>query len=139
MASRRINRRKSGGDPLRLIRAVVIGCVLTAAMVLLFACTLRWQWIKTERIPFVNTLIKALAACVTGVLLADPSKERVWLSAGFAGLCTILLSFVVFSILNGSFAPRWSNLSDLLMAFACGACSAILTARTKESLSTKKD
>jgi len=121
-----------------LVKNTIYACILTAVLVLLLAFLLRWEWIAAERMDFVNTLIKAVSACFVGVLFSGRDTHGTWRWAGLSGALYMALSFVVFAILNGSFAFHAGMLSDVLMAFACAACTCILAGYLRERIAARK-
>jgi len=121
-----------------VLKITLYACILTAALVILLALMLRWEWIGTERIDFMNTLIKAVSACFVGALFSARSARGTWMWAGLSGALYMIASFLVFSILNGSFEFHAGQVSDVLMAFACAACTCILASYLRERLSARK-
>ncbi len=126
------NRRKRADSPLLIWKAAVLAAVMTAVLVLLLALSLKWEWLGVSHIRIVNTLIKALSACFAGFVVSHGRYRRLWLVAGLAGVIYIAASFAVFGILNGSFRVSVSNLSDVLMAFACSACTSLIVKTLRE-------
>ena len=106
-------------------KAALLACILTAVLVLLLALSMKWEWIGMERVDAVNTLIKAVSACFAGFITSFQKVRRCWLVAGLVGMGYMIAAFIVFGILNGSFAVSLSNAADVLMAFACAACTCI--------------
>lgn len=109
-----------------VLKTALLLSIVTAALVLVLAFTLRWDWISADRIDFVNTCIKALTACLGGFLFARSVHRGAWTAAGLCAVLYMLLSFVVFAICSGSFSPSVGQAIDLLMVFTCAACSEIL-------------
>ena len=122
----------AGGILIAVAKAALLGAILTAVLVLLFAISMKWEWISMERAALVNTFIKAASACFAGFLLSLQKVRRRWLFAGLAGVLYMVASFAVFGVLNGSFAVSFGNVSDVLMAFACAACTCILVSILRE-------
>lgn len=123
---RRSARPDSGAYVLLTFRAALLSCILTAVLVLLLAFTLKWEWIRTEQIHIVNTIIKTLSAGVAGLLCARQIGSRVWLFAGCAGVLYMMLSYVVFSLIERSFSVTAAFASDILMGFVVAASVAAL-------------
>ena len=108
------------------VRNALLGSILTAALALLFAISMKWEIFSVESIDTVNTIIKAAAACFVGVLTARASIQKGWILAGVSGLLCLAISFAVFAVLNGAFAFSMHTVCDGLMAFACAACACVL-------------
>ena len=127
---RRQPRRPAAPAVLLCIRNALFGCILTAALVLLLAISMKWEILSVDAIDTCNTAIKALAACFVGALVSRGAgrdeKGRGWLAAGLCGMLCMAVSFALFAILGGGFTLRMGTVYDLLMAFACAACTRIL-------------
>ena len=139
MKRTRARKGASKGVVLVCAKAALAGCIVTAVLVLLLAMTMRWEWIRMERVELVNTLIKAVSAAYCGVLTAGLSVRRGWLVSGGVGVAYMVIAFAVFGILNGGFAFGLNTVSDLLMAFACAACVSIAVKLLRESGARKAD
>ena len=117
--------RSAGSIVISCIKIILIACIGTALLVLILALTMKWEWVHMERVGAINTVIKALSACFAGFMASKIRIQRCWLLAGILGLLYMAVSFVIFAILNGRFQLGVSNVSDLLMAFACASCTCI--------------
>lgn len=133
----RSNHNRLQNTVLSAIKIVLLACILTAVLVLILAVTMKWEWIGMEDVDTANTCIKAISACFAGIFAASLDVKRKWLAAGLLGMLYMALSYGIFSILNGAFYFNWSNLSDLLMTFACASCSCIAIGILLESFSHK--
>ncbi len=111
---------------IRSLRASILACILTAVLVLILALLLRWDVFSDSALGALTIAIKAICACVAGFLHVNGSIRRLWILAGFSGMLYMILSLVVFSLLSGEFAIKLSQVSDILMGFACAACCCIL-------------
>ena len=116
-------RKRAGETVLQIVSASLFACIATAAAVILLALMLRWEWFALSHIPLVNTLIKALSAAFAGFLIAKRMQETPhgWSIAGCAGSLYILLSYIVFSLIERDFSVTWFFVSDLLTGFLCAA------------------
>lgn len=119
------------------IKIVLVTCIATAILVLLLAVSMKWEWLGMERVDTVNTCIKAASACLAGYLASKLKWKRIWMAAGIIGTLYMALSFLIFAILNGSFRISVSNVSDILMAFACASCTCIAAGILAEQFGEK--
>ena len=119
------------------IKIILIACILTAILVLMLALSMKWEWIGMESVDAVNTCIKAISACLAGFLASKLKIRRNWLAAGVIGMLYMVISFVIFAVLNGSFHISTGNISDVLMAFACASCTCIATGIILEQFGSK--
>ena len=122
---------------IKSLRAALLACILTALLVFILALLLRWDVFSESGLGALTITIKALCACFAGFLHHDASIKRLWVLAGISGVLYMLLSLVVFSLLSGEFAIRFSHFSDMLMGFACAACTCILRAMLHKKPETK--
>lgn len=122
---------------IKSLRAALLACILTALLVFVLALLLRWDVFSENGLGALTLIIKALCACFAGFLHHDASIKRLWVLAGISGVLYMLLSLLVFSLLSGEFAIRLSHLSDMLMGFACAACTCILRGMLQRKSETK--
>lgn len=125
-AARRSRSQKLSYQLVKSLRAALLACILTALLVLVLALLLRWDIFSEAALNALTIVIKALCACFAGFLHHDASIKRLWLLAGLSGMLYMLLSLITFSLVSGEFDVRFSQISDLLMGFACAACTCIL-------------
>ena len=115
-----------GYNIIKSLRASLLACTLTALLVLMLALLLRWDVLEISSLNSWSIAIKAICACAAGMLHFDGSIKRLWVIAGLSGVLYIALSIAVFSLLSGEFTLKLSQLSDLMMGFACASCTCIL-------------
>lgn len=111
-------------------KAVAAATILTIALVLIFALTLKMGVLGEGSIPVVNQLIK-----VCGILLAaffatrKPGRKAA--RAVLSGVFFIIFGIAVFSLLDGQFIFALSMLWDILMGALIGLLAGMLFARTQ--------
>lgn len=124
-------RGKRNGDTaislLYMLRAALIGCIATAALMLLIAILLKWEWFSISSLNILNTLIKTLCAALAGYCCIRFSNGAHAINAGGAGVIYILLSYVVFRLIEQDFAFRLSDLADVALAFTAALAAALIT------------
>ena len=112
---------------LTLLKAAFIGCVVSVALIVIFA-TLMWkQVVGVELIPIVNAAIKVIGAAAAGFFAQRGCGSRAWLFGGAAWLIYSMLAYAVFSILSGSFALNMAMLSDMGIGLLSGMLCAMVT------------
>ena len=85
---------------LTLLKAAFIGCVVSIALIVIFAALMWKQVVGVELIPIVNAAIKVIGAAAAGFLAQRGCGSRAWLFGGAAGLIYAMLAYAVFSILS---------------------------------------
>lgn len=69
-----------------LLKAAFIGCVVSVALIVIFAALMWKQVVGVELIPIVNAAIKVIGAAAAGFLAQRGCGSRAWLFGGAAGL-----------------------------------------------------
>lgn len=100
--------------------AVSVGAVAVVSLLLLK------QTISMDAVPYVNTGLKVICSAVAALLAVLRAKERVLLRSVLAGVCYMAVSFLVFSLVTGSFSLSADNLYDLLICAFSGAVVGIV-------------
>lgn len=109
-----------------VIKCCLIGIVVTLVGIVAFAVVLKFADLSTKVIGYVNDVIKALSIFVMVLLLKKCSGEKLLLKSIFGGVAYAVLSFVIFSILNGSFGLNLSVLYDLLFAVIVAVIASVI-------------
>lgn len=114
------------------IRAALIGCILTAALILLLAFALKTGLVMLSAVRLINTLIKAVCAGVAGLLCASRLHSYAAVYGGLSGLLYIAVAYLLFSLIEHSFVFDWGTVSDLALGFLCGIGIAMIHKLVRE-------
>lgn len=114
------------GNLLRLVKAALFGCVMTVAILLLFALLLKWEIFGEGSIPIATSIIKALCAGCTGLIVAKNMQTRPWLWAGLGGVVYILMAFAAFSLVEKVMSLSFGLMADMILGFLAGAAGGML-------------
>ncbi len=112
---------------LTLLKAAFIGCVVSVALIVIFAALMWKQVVGVELIPIVNAAIKVIGAAAAGFLAQRGCGSRAWLFGGAAGLIYAVIAYALFSILSGGFALNMAMLSDMGIGLLAGMLCAMVT------------
>lgn len=115
----------------KLFFASVISLVLSLGLILIFALTIKWFNLSDGVIAPVNIVIKILSIAV-GVLIATKDGRLGIKKGAVVGSMYIVLCYIVFSALLGSFSLGISNLWDLLLGIISGAVLGVLFVNMKK-------
>ena len=107
-------------ETLRFTKGLIVAVILSLGLVLLFAFCLKWFDLADSFIVPVNMAIKGLCVVVGSIISIKKDTEKGLLKGASFGALFIVLAFVVFSILSGSFSLNLSNLLDLVFASTLG-------------------
>ncbi|MDL2257888.1 TIGR04086 family membrane protein [Eubacteriales bacterium OttesenSCG-928-K08] len=111
---------------LRVLKAALVGCVLTIIAVLVFALILKWNIIHENGVTVATSIIKAICAAFAGLLCANGCDGRGWLWGGFAGSLYIAIAFLAFSFVEKMFLFNLGLLSDVCMGFVAGVAGSMI-------------
>lgn len=110
-----------------LLKAAFIGCVVSVAMIVIFAALMWKQVVGVELIPIVNAAIKVIGAAAAGFFAQRGCGSHAWLFGGAAGLIYAVIAYALFSILSGGFALNMAMLSDMGIGLLAGMLCAMVT------------
>ena len=93
---------------------------------------LRFSDISEEVIKPVNQIIKIVSVLIGAYIGMKGCREMGLITGFFIGLFYTIVSFVVFSLLNGSFCFRSSLINDVIFGGIAGAISGILAVNLRK-------
>lgn len=106
--------------------ASLISSALSVGLVALVSFLLLKQTISMDAVPYVNTGLKVVCSALAALLAVMRAKELVLVRGVLAGACYMVVSFIVFSLVTGSFEAGAENLYDLLICSLSGAAVGII-------------
>ena len=111
---------------LTIIKCVMIGIVATLLGVVIFAIVLKFVDIPSKVVGYVNDAIKVISLFVMVLCLKKKNEGNLLLRSVFGGLIYAVLSFIIFSILNGGMVFNLSVVYDLIFAVVASIIVAII-------------
>lgn len=99
-----------------ILKCCLLAIVVTLVGIVLLAVVLKFVDLSSMVISYINDIIKALAIFVMILCIKKRNSDKLLVKSIVGGILYALLSFVVFSILNGSFTFNLSFLYDLLFS-----------------------
>lgn len=99
-----------------LIKCCLIGIISTLAGILLFAVVLKFADLSNQIISYVNMVIKLFSIFIMIMCVKRNNDGNFFIKSLLAGLFYAVLSFTIFSVLNGEFVFNLSVLYDVLFA-----------------------
>ncbi|MBE5741282.1 MAG: TIGR04086 family membrane protein [Clostridiales bacterium] len=111
---------------LSIIKCCLLGIVVTLLGVVIFAVVLKFTDLNTTVISYINDVIKAISIFVMVLCIKKANDDKLLLRSIVGGVLYAVLSFVVFSILNGGFAFNLSLLYDLLFSVIVSAIASVI-------------
>lgn len=109
-----------------IVKSCLLGLVVTLIGTVILAVILKFADIPSKVVSYINDIIKALSIFFVVFMLKKTTDEKLLLRAVIAGAVYGLLSFVIFSILNGGFSFNVSILFDLIFAIVVAVVATII-------------
>ena len=111
---------------LSILKYCLMGLVATLVGTVIFAVILKFADIPNVAISYINNVIKAISIFVIVLCIKKNNDEKVLFKSILGGAIYAIMSFVVFSILNGSFSFGVEFISDFLFAIVVSAIAAVV-------------
>lgn len=101
----------------------VIGTLL---FVLLFAFIMQWAHLDNNVLKPIMQVIKVVGIFFGVAIALRHARSKGWLCGGLVGIVYMMLTYLIFSMLDGNFTIGFGTLSDLLFQTLVGVVSAVL-------------
>ena len=111
---------------LAIIKACLLAIVITLIGVVILALILKFTDLSSNFIGYINDVIKALSIFVMVLFIKKWTEANLLIKSIIGGLLYAILSFVIFSILNGGFAFNMSFVYDLLFSLIASMIVAVI-------------
>lgn len=127
-AEKAINGEKIKGSFFKcLVKGALLSLSISLIAICIFAFILRFCDISDNAIKPINQIIKILSILL-GTFFAMKGSKEMGLITGFSiGIVYTILSFVIFSILNGGFVFNSSLINDLIFGGIAGGICGIVS------------
>lgn len=99
---------------LSIVKCCLIGIVATLLGTVLFAVVLKFADLSSTIIKCVSNVIKVFAIFILVVCIRNKCGDKLLIRSLLGGLLYAILTFIIFSILNGSFVLNAGFWFDLL-------------------------
>lgn len=109
-----------------ILKGSLVALSISLILICIFAFLLRFFDISTDLIRPINQIIKIVSVLI-GSFVSLKSVNEMGLITGFIiGVLYTIISFLVFSLLNGSLSINASLVNDLLFGGLAGAISGVI-------------
>lgn len=115
--SMQVNRKSSF---IQYLSGLLISISITLVLILLFAVLIRYFNIPDNIIFPINQVIKVISLIVGIMFILKKQPQNGLIKGVIVGLLYYVLSFIIFSILQGNIAFNLNNLWDLLLTSLMG-------------------
>lgn len=109
-----------------LLKCVLIGIVSTLIGIVIFSVVLKFADLSSTIISYINDVIKIFSIFIMIMCVKRSNGEKLLLKSLFAGVLYAILTFIIFSLLNGSFILNLSFVYDLLFAVITSAIVSVI-------------
>lgn len=116
---------------LQVVKATLAALIFLLVFVIIFTLIIQLASVKASVIKPVNQVFKIIAVAVGGLLFIR--GEKGFLKGAIAGLASVLLSYVLFGIIGGSFAVNWTFALEIVLGSAAGIITGIIAVNVKKS------
>ncbi|MCI8368112.1 MAG: TIGR04086 family membrane protein [Clostridia bacterium] len=116
---------------LQVVKATLAALIFSLVFVIIFTLIIQLASVKASVIKPVNQVFKIIAVAVGGLLFIR--GEKGFLKGAIAGLASVLLSYVLFGIIGGSFAVNWTFALEIVLGSAAGIITGIIAVNVKKS------
>ncbi len=110
------------------LKGTLISMVFTVAVTLLFALVIKETGMKDNTISIINQVVKIGGIILASFFAIKGMSEKQWLVGGMAGILFIVVSYLIFSLIEGMFGNVAVLFSNLLMGLLIGLVFAIIVA-----------
>ncbi len=121
----------------RSMKGTLISMVFTVAVILLFALIIKETGLSDNVIAPVNQIVKIAGIVGAAFFAIKGVLEKQWLLGGLSGMLFIVLSYFIFSLIEGMFGNVALLFSDMLMGLLIGMVFAIIIANFGKTGRTK--
>lgn len=111
---------------LSIIKCCMIAIIVTLVGIVIFAVVLKFVDLSSNVIGYINDVIKAVSIFVMMFCLKKTNGDKLIIKAIFAGILYAILSYIIFSIMNGGFAFNMTIVYDLLFSVIVAIIAAVI-------------
>ncbi len=124
--------RKKQKIPWRVpLKGALFAILAAVALILLLTLFVYLGWLGEGAIPIGNTVIKALAAAVAGLVVGRHRIRAAWWCGAVAAALAVLVLWAGMSLYLGEWNFSWGLFADLLMSAAIGGIVCALLQRKR--------
>jgi len=117
---------------INILKASLIGVVISILLVLLFAFVLKFVNASSSIISIIDQIIKIFSVFAAIVFVNKISNGNLLVKGLVVGAVYSVITFIVFSILNGGFNFSIAIFTDIIFSALVGGASAILINMVKK-------
>ena len=116
---------------LQVVKATLATLIFSLVFVIAFTLVIQLASVKSGIIKPVNQVFKIIAIAFGGLLFIR--GEKGFIKGAVAGLASVLLSYVLFAIIGGSFAVSWTCIFAKNLGIVAGIIVGIIAVNIKKA------
>lgn len=118
-------------DFFEIFKGVIFSLIISVLTVIVFAIIVKFANLSSKTVEIVNIALKIISI-LTGTLLAVGSGRQGLFKGGIIGLLFVLVSYLVFSLINGSFSVNPLTAFDVIFCLVAGLLSGVFTVNVRK-------
>lgn len=118
-------------DFFEIIKGVIFSLIISVLTVIVFAIIVKFANLSSKTVEIVNIALKIISI-LTGTLLAVGSGRQGLFKGGIIGLLFVLVSYLVFSLINGSFSVNPLTAFDVIFCLVAGLLSGVFAVNVRK-------
>lgn len=107
-------------------KGVLCAVIVTLLFILGFALVVQLSGMNSKVITPIMQVVKVVCIFVAVMIALKPCKSKGWLYGAVVGLLYMVLTYIIFSLMDGKFTLGLSALSDLLFQTLVGLVSGVI-------------
>ena len=118
-------------DFFEIFKGVIFSLIISVLTVIVFAIIVKFANLSSKTVEIVNIALKIISILV-GTLLAVGSGRQGLFKGGVIGLLFVLVSYLVFSLINGSFSVNPLTAFDVIFCLVAGLLSGVFAVNVRK-------
>ena len=118
-------------DFFEIFKGVIFSLIISVLTVIVFAIIVKFANLSSKTVEIVNNALKIISI-LTGTLLAVGSGRQGLFKGGIIGLLFVLVSYLVFSLINGSFSVNPLTAFDVIFCLVAGLLSGVFAVNLRK-------
>lgn len=118
-------------DFFEIFKGVIFSLIISVLTVIVFAIIVKFANLSSKTVEIVNIALKIISI-LAGTLLAVGSGRQGLFKGGIIGLLFVLVSYLVFSLINGSFSVNPLTAFDVIFCLVAGLLSGVFAVNVRK-------
>ena len=114
---------------LQVLKATLAAAIFSLLCVVIFSFIIQLFSVSTDVIKPVNQVFKILAIALGGILFIRGGRGL--FKGAVYGVCAVLVTYLLFSIISSSFAVTWLFALEIALGAVAGGISGIIGVNIK--------